>query len=157
MSWVDWPEDEAKPQEEKVTQTSKGLTSWQVMSSLFKPEIKPNTEEIAGINSFFLCSYLSNNKHSMPIASALNLWYNIPVPVQYRFAKDYSDMVGMAKKIKIISFSKKKLPEEMVKIIDNISKIYNINNQTAMEYFNLMSDDERNKMYNFYEHGIQKG
>ena len=133
----------------------KELTSWQVMSSVFKPEIKPNKEEIAKINSFFLCSYLSNNRHTMPIASAINLWYNMPVPVQYRFAKDYSDLVGMAKKIKFISFSKKKTSPEMEKLLSNISKRYNVNNTQAMEYFNLMTNDQRTEIFTMYDHGSQ--
>jgi len=133
----------------------KELTSWQVMSSVFKPEIKPNKEEIAKINSFFLCSYLSNNRHSMPIASAINWRYNIPVPVQYRFAKDYSDLVGMASKIKFISFSKKKTSPEMEKLLGNISKRYNVNATQAMEYFNLMTNDQRTELFTMYDHGSQ--
>ena len=157
MSWIEWP-DEETPTEETQTPAKvekKGLTSWQVMSSVFKPEIKPTEEEIASLNSFFFCSYLSNNPHSMPIASAINWRYNIPVPVQYRFAKDYSDMVGMAKKIRFISFSKQKTSPEMAKLIDNISKKYQVNNETAMEYFNLMTDDQRTELYTLYEHGTQ--
>ena len=134
----------------------KPLTSWQVMSSIFKPELKPNKEEISQLNSFFFCSYLSNNQNSIKIAALLNLWYKIPEPVQYRFAKDYADAKLLSKKIKFISFNKQKTPPEMEKILGNISKKYKVNSAAAMEYFELMDNDQRNEVYEMYDHGIQK-
>ena len=134
----------------------KPLSSWAVMSSVFKLNVHPNEEEIKGINSFFFARYLAANQHTLPIAVLLNKWYNIPVPVQYRFAKDYSDQVGMANKVKFISFSKDKLSPDMIKLLDNTKRRYKINHDNAMEYLKLMTPSQREEMFELYDEGIQK-
>jgi len=61
----------------------------------------------------------------------------------------------MASEIKFISFSKKKTSPEMEKLLSNISKRYNVNNTQAMEYFNLMTNDQRTEIFTMYDHGSQ--
>ena len=153
--WEDFDEPEKVVKEKLEPAKPKGMSSWQVMSSVYKPNIKPSEEDISKINSYFFCSYLSQDNNSLPIAQMLNKYYNIPVPIQYRYARDYADMTQMAKKIKFIQFSKKKIPAEMTKILENISKKYNINNEAAMEYFQLMDNEQRQIIYNIYDVGIQ--
>ena len=69
----------------------KPLSSWQVMMSIFKPNVTPTPEEIKELNSFFFCRLLGNNKHSVPISAVLNKNHHIPTDVQFKFAQDYSD------------------------------------------------------------------
>ena len=134
----------------------KPLSSWAVMSSVFKTNIHPTPEEVKGINSFFFARYLSNNVNTLPIAVLLNRWYNLPVPMQYRFAKDYSDLVGMAHKVKFISTARDKLTPDMIQLIDNTKKRYKVNQDTAIDYLKQMNADQRKEIFEMYQEGIQK-
>jgi len=134
----------------------KPLTTWQVMSSIFKPQIKPTPEEIEKINSFFFCRYLSKNPHTLPISNILNCNYNMPIKIQYKFAKDYSDLVGMANKVKFISYSKDKTSPMMEKLLTNVKRKYKVSDEIAADYISLMPPEECQKIYELYEEGIQK-
>ena len=116
----------------------KMMSSWQVMSSILKPNLKPTKEEICTLNSFFFCRYLSSNRHSVPIADHINRYYNIPVEAQYRFAKDYSDLVNLPRLVKFINVQNKKLDKNYEKILENIERKYKVSRTKSEEYFNMM-------------------
>lgn len=139
----------------------KPLTSWQVMSSILKPNIKPTVEEIKTINSFFFCRYLGSNKHSVPIAGALNRIYNIPIEAQFIFAQDYSDLVDLPRFVKFINYQKEKVSPDMEKILSNIEKKYKISREHAQTYFDLMllTDEGKQQLsiiMEMYDVGLQK-
>jgi len=116
----------------------KQLSSWDVMSSILKPQVTPNKEEIQSLNSFFFCRYLSSNKHSVPIAAVINRYYHIPKEVQFQFAQDYSDLVGLPRLVKFINYRAPKISKEQEAIYTNLSKRYKISRTKAEEYFNLL-------------------
>ena len=128
-------------------------TPYQIMSSILKPQQKPTKEQTKKINTFFFCRWLSNNKLTTPIAHILNTYYNIPTEVQFRFAQDYSDLENLPGKIKFIGNSKEKHPKEMEKLLNNIKRRYKVNDQQALEYFNLMNNEERDRLYCMYDEG----
>lgn len=133
----------------------KQKTPYTIMTSILK-ETNPTKEELQNINTFFFARWLSNNRFTMPISSVLNLFYNIPPDVQYRFANDYAELTNMRKKVKFIGFQKEKVHPDMQKLLDNIKRMYKVNEVQAQEYFNLMDDTERDRMYNLYDTGLQK-
>jgi len=144
-----------KELEEFTPAKRKPLSSWAVMSSVFK-NVKPTESEIANINSFFFARYLSNNIHTLPIAVLLNKWYNLPVPMQYRFAKDYSDLVGMAHKVKFISTPRDKKSPDLEQLINNTKRKYKVSHDIAIDYLKLMTSPQRKEIFELYDEGIQK-
>lgn len=135
---------------------SKPRTPYVIMSSILKPHDKPTLEEAKTINTFFFARWLSNNRFTTPIAHILNTYYNIPPEVQLRFAQDYSDLTGLPGKVKFIGFNKEKRDPNMQKLLDNISRYYKINEIQSEEYFNLMNDTERDRLFNMYAEGMIK-
>lgn len=134
---------------------AKAKTPYNIMTSILK-ETNPTKEELQNINTFFFARWLSNNRYTMPISSVLNTYYNIPPEVQYRFANDYVELTNMRKKVKFIGLQKEKVHPDMQKLLDNIKRRYKVNEVQAVEYFNLMDENERNKMYSLYDTGLQK-
>ncbi len=137
------------------------MNSYQAMTSILKPNIKPSDEEIKSINSFFFARWMSNNKHTVPIASVINTFYNIPIKSQFKFAQDYSDLVGLPGKVKFIGFDKEKISDEMEKLLSNIERKYKVSRTSAQEYFDLMllTDEgklELDKLFTLYDTGLQK-
>ena len=130
----------------------KPMNSFQAMTSLLKTT-EPTLDEKKSINSFFMCRWLGNNINTLPIANMLNIYYGIPIEVQYRFAKDIIKTREISKKVKFINFSKDKMDQKLQKLLDNISRKYNVSAQEAQEYFKLMNNDERNRLYHLYDEG----
>ncbi len=79
----------------------------------------------------------------------------MPVTAQFQFADDYASLTKMANKVKFIGFDKKVNNPEMEKLLGNIQRYYKLNEQQAMEYFEMMDDTQRDRFYNMYEEGLQ--
>jgi hypothetical protein len=139
----------------KETDNPNLTTAWKVQSSLLQNQM-PSYEQASSVSSFFMCRWLSNNKVSIPIAAVINRDYNTPEAVQYLFANDYIELTSMRKKVKFISFSKDKINPMMKKILDNIQRYYNVNQNQSVEYFNLMNDEQKDRLMDMYNEGIQK-
>ncbi len=130
-------------------------TAWKVQSSVLQDQM-PSYEQAGGMNSFFFARWLSNNPVSLPIAAVINRDYQVPEAVQYLFANDYIELTNMRKKVKFISFGKDKKHPDYQKILDNISRYYNISEPQAVEYFNLMDDNQRDRLMAMYLEGLMK-
>ena len=128
------------------------MTPFKVMTSLLNNQT-PTEEEIKTLNSFFMCRWLSNNKHSLPMAHTINLYYNMPILIQYKFCEDFVAMVNMKSKVNFISFSKEKQNKDLLQYIENIQKRYKVNEVQAQEYYNLMDEEAREYIYNLYNEG----
>ena len=131
-------------------------TPYAVMTSILKKNENPTKEQAQTLNTFFFVRWLSNNRFTTPIAHVLNTYYNIPPEVQLRFADDYAELTGLRNKVKFIGFNKEKVSPEMKKILENISRKYKVSETTAQEYFDLMDNAERDRLYTMYDEGIQK-
>ena len=130
------------------------LTPFKVMTSLLN-NTTPTSDEIGTMNSFFACRWLSNNKHTLPMANTINRHYNIPVNVQYKFYEDYIYLTNMKNDVKFISFSKDKQDKNFIKLMENIQRKYNIGVDQAQIYYNLMTNEQKNEIYNLYNEGIK--
>ncbi len=130
-------------------------TPWKVQASILNNR-KPSLEQAKTWNSFFAVRWLSFNRFSTPIAGVLNRYYNIPPEVQYIFASDYVELTKMKNKVSFISTPKDKRHPDYQKVLDNIQRRYKVNEVQSIEYFNLMDDKERTRMYELYDTGRQK-
>ena len=139
-----------------MTPNMNGSNNYQVMTSILKPNQVPSPEQIAKINSFFFCRWLSNNRFTVPIACTLNKYYNMPINMQFRFAQDYSDLTGMAEQVKFIGFVKDQIPKDLEKLLHNIKRFYKISDTTAMDYFKVMDNPTRDKFMEMYNEGLLK-
>ena len=128
------------------------MTPFKVMTSLLN-NTKPNTEEINTLNSFFMCRWFSNNKHSLQMANIININYNMSLQIQYKFCEDYIALTNMKSNVSFISFSKEKQNKDLQQYLENIQKRYKVNEIQAQEYYNLMDNDAREKIYNLYNQG----
>lgn len=131
-------------------------TPYQIMTSILKKHKNPTKEQAKKINSFFFCRWLSNNRHTTPISCILNRYYDIPNDVQLMFANDYIELTGLRNKVSFIGVNKEKMHPDLQKLLNNIKRYYKINDQQAEEYFKLMDNNERNRLFNMYNEGIQK-
>ncbi len=121
----------------------KPKTSYNIMTSVLT-NYQPTPEEKRTINSFFLCRWLSNNPRSIFIGNAINRYYiELPLIQQYDIAK-----FMLSGKIKYIQFPKKEKNKN--KTIDNISRFYKISIETALDYYELMTDEEKDEMTEIY-------
>ncbi len=129
------------------------LTSpYKIQASILSKEM-PSKAQVNTINPFFFVRWMSGNRFSIPIAAELNRYYNIPMHVQYIFSNDYVELTGMRDKVQFIGINKEKKNEDYQKLLDNIQKRYKVSEQESEEYFKLMDDKERDKLYNMYDTG----
>lgn len=130
------------------------MSPFKVMTSLLN-NTQPTDKEILTLNSFFMVRWLSNNRHTVPMSNMINMNYDMPLDIQYKFCRDYIAMTRMKDKVKFITFSKEKQNKDFQKLMDNIQKKYKVNEVIAQEYFQLMDNEQRNKIYSMYEEGRQ--
>jgi hypothetical protein len=130
-------------------------TPWKIQSSILNLEL-PSKAQAASINGWFFSRWLSGNRHTIPIAAILNRYYNMPPEICYVFANDYAELTDMRNKVSFIAVTKEKRDSTYQKLLDNIQRRYKISEEQSEEYFLLMSDDERDRMFSLYDCGLQK-
>ncbi len=111
----------------------------------------PSKEEIQKISSFIMIRWLSGNVNTVIPANIINCNYNLPVYNQFRFLDDYCNLTGIKNKKLFIKYNKSQ--EKVTKTQENIARYYNINLNTAKQYFNLMSEEEQESFKNLYKEG----
>ncbi len=139
----------------RETDNPKLTTSYKIQASILSKEM-PSLEQVKKISSFFFTRWLSMNRFTAPASNVLNKFYNIPPEVQYIFVNDYAELTDLRNKVKFIGFQKDKKDENLQKLLDNISRLYKVNENTAMEYFDLMNDTERDRIFHIYDVGLVK-
>lgn len=123
---------------------AKKMKPYEVMTSILK-SYNPTYAEKMTINSFFMCRYLSNNPQSVFVGNMINRYYNqIPLDKQYDVAKQL-----LKGKIKFIQPQKKEKLDN--KLLENISRFYNINLETAIEYLELMETEQIEEFKTLYD------
>jgi hypothetical protein len=107
----------------------------------------PSKEEIEKINSFVMIRWLSNNQLTVVPSNFVN--FDIPVYNQYLFLDTYFKLSGIKNKVKFIPYNKSKKEE----IVENIARWYNVNYNTAQQYYDLMDTNQRKKFKNIFKEG----
>ena len=117
---------------------------YKIMTSILS-SYQPTYDEKMTINSFFMCRYLSNHPQSVFVANMINRYYNqIPLNTQYDIAKQL-----LKGKIKFIQPQKKEKLDD--KLLENISRYYNVNESTAIEYLELMKQPQIEEFSTLYD------
>lgn len=123
---------------------AKKMKPYEVMTSILK-SYNPTYAEKMTINSFFMCRYLSNNPQSVFVGNMINRYYNeIPLDKQYDIAKQL-----LKGKIKFIQPQKKEKLDS--KLLENISRFYNVNLECAIEYLELMETEQIEEFKTLYD------
>lgn len=119
------------------------MNIFQIMSTVLKNE-DISEDLISQIPPFIFCRYLGSDPHCLSIANFLNLYYNIPINLQYYAAK--SILKGKLKYIKYISTAK-----QDDKTLENLMKYYKISYNVAKQYLNFISKSELEKINKIYQ------
>ena len=103
-------------------------------------------EEIAKIPSYVFCTWLSGSPYTILAANEINKYSDMPVENQYYMIKN-----AYQNKIKFIRYPKGAKSQTELKEIEYIQKYFKINQQQALDYYNLISKDELSKIQSAYE------
>jgi hypothetical protein len=113
------------------------------MTSVLK-NTNPSPEDIEKLNQFFFVRWLSSDARSIGIANFLNRFYKeVPTKNQYYLTKQV-----LSGRIKWINIPKKS--QDYGKVIENICRFYKINEETALEYYEMFSENKRRYFKDLY-------
>lgn len=116
-----------------------------MMKALNKPGNKmPTAEEIDKIPSYIFCRWLSGNPYTIQAANQINLYDKIPVYNQFHLVNK-----AFGSKIRYIPYPKN-IKESGSQEIDILVKHFNINENTARDYLELISPEELTYLLKIY-------
>jgi hypothetical protein len=125
---------------------------FKIMTGSLDPKKNPSQDEIQKIPSFIFCKWLSGNPHSIQAANAINMYDDIPIENQYYMVKN-----AFAGKIKYIPYPKN-VSQDKLKRVQYLAKHFNISEEKAQEYLDLISNEELDEIVNMYtEYELKKG
>lgn len=116
------------------------MNMFQIMATVLNEKM-PNDEELKEIQPFIFCRYLGSNPHCLSIANYLNLYYNIPIKLQYLAVKQL-----LSGKLSYIKYISTKKDDNNQQILENLMKYYKISYNTAKEYIKFISKSELDKI-----------
>lgn len=114
-----------------------------MFSSLDKNKTPPSSD-INKISSFIFCKWLAGNINSISIANEINKYYDIPVENQYFLVKH--SIAGKVRSVKYVKSDK--LDDERLL---TLCKHFKINKLKALEYMDLISEEELKYILELYE------
>lgn len=124
---------------------------FKTLTSALEPKKTPTLEEIQKIPSFIFCKWLSGSPHAISAANAINLYSDIPIENQYYMVKN-----AFAGKIKFIPYPKN-VTEDKLKKVQFVALHFNISEEKAQEYMDLISKEELKSIVDMYtEHELKK-
>jgi intein-encoded DNA endonuclease-like protein len=130
----------------------RGENMWNTMKTLLNNK-QPKEDEINEINSYVLIRWLSGNKNTVLPANIINL-NPPPIQNQYRFLDDYFQLAKIKNNVKYIHYIKDdKLSKTFLDGVENVQKFYNVNFETAKEYWALMDKKEQKRFKEMYKEG----
>lgn len=117
---------------------------FKTLTSALDPKKTPTIEEIQKIPSFIFTRWLSGSPHAISAANAINLYSDIPIENQYYMVKN-----AFGGKIKFIPYPKN-VTEDKLKKVQFISLHFNISEEKAQEYMDLISKEELKYIVDMY-------
>lgn len=125
---------------------------FKTLTSAIDPKKTPTPVDIQKIPSYIFCKWLSGNPMTMQAANAINLYPDIPIENQYWVVKN-----AFAGKVKFIPYPKN-VTEDALKKVEFVAKHYNINEEKAQEYIDLMDSKQLHDIIQMYtEEELKKG
>lgn len=116
------------------------------MTGCLDPKKSPSNDDLQKIPSFVFCRWLSGNAYTILAANQINYYYDIPIENQYNMIKSV-----FAGKIKYIPYPKNSKDEENQKTLEYLCDYFKINNYEALEYLDLISKEELNRIIEMYK------
>jgi len=124
---------------------------FKTLTSSLDPKKNPTPEEIQKIPSFIFTRWLSGSPHAISAANAINLYTDIPIENQYYMVK-----YAFGGKIKYIPYPKNESADKMKKA-EFVALHFNISEEKAREYLDLISKEELEKIVSMYtEYELKK-
>jgi hypothetical protein len=121
-------------------------TFFQILTSTVDKKFFPTETQIETLNSYIMLQYISNDPMGAIVANSMNVYHNTPITAQYRFIRH-----ALPKNVKFIKFLKKeKVSDENINLI---SKYYNLNDKLAMEYLEMMTEEDILRIKDYYSGG----
>lgn len=117
---------------------------FKTLTGAIDPKKNPSLDEIQKIPSFIFCRWLSGNPATMQAANAINMYDAIPIENQYWMVKH-----AFAGKIKYIPYPKN-VSEKGLKEVEFIAKHFNISEEKANEYRDLLDPKEKSDIIQMY-------
>lgn len=121
------------------------MNIFQIMGTVLNNKM-PTDEEINQIPPFIFCRYLGSNPHCLVIANYLNLYYNLPIKLQYLAAKQL-----LSNKLSYIKYISNKKDDTSQQTLENLMKYYKISYNNAKQYINFISKSELEKINNIFQ------
>lgn len=121
---------------------------FKTLISAIDPKRTPSLEEIEKIPSYIFCKWLSGNPSAIMAANMINMYSDIPIENQYYMVKS-----AFGGKIKYIPYPKN-VTENAMKQVEYVAQHFNINEEKAKEYIDILDVKELNdivQMYSEYE------
>jgi hypothetical protein len=128
---------------EEYVPPKKKVNIWHVMNSSLDKRMNPSLEEKRKIPEYLFHNLLTKFEGTIPLALIFTT-REIPVEHQYDIVRNNTP------KIKI-PFEKKN--QEESELLERISKYYNCSLSVAKEYEDIMTEQEKNRIFSLYETG----
>lgn len=124
---------------------------FKTITSSLDPKKNPSLEEIQKIPSYIFCKWLSGNPTAIMAANEINKYDAIPIENQYYMVKN-----AFAGKIKFIPYPKN-VSADKLKKVEFVAKHFNISEEKAHEYLDLLNVKELSDIINMYtEYELKK-
>lgn len=127
---------------------------FKTMMGTLDPNKKPSEDEIEKISPFQFCRWLSGSPGTILAANQINYYYNIPMVNQYHMIKN-----AFAGKVKYVPYPKSH-KDVVSKEIEYLQRHFNISNEKAREYMELIDKQELKDIIDMYteydmKHGVK--
>lgn len=120
-------------------------TQYETMVSAAKKDFIPTLEEIQQINSFMLCRWMANGLYSVEFGNFINCNTDMPINVQYWFARSAMNGVEYNKRLE--------KENKLTPFQEIISKHYSVSFDIAKTYEKLMTDEQKRELEKKYQIG----
>lgn len=105
-----------------------------------------NEVELAKINDFVFCRWLSGNPNTLMLANVLNQYYDIPISLKVKFIQSI-----IKNKIKFIKYPKSEKMSDNSDDLLNISKYFGVSEETAKLYLEFLSKEDLDTLNKIYK------
>ncbi|AFR52364.1 putative clamp loader subunit [Campylobacter phage F356] len=120
-------------------------SQYEVMVSAYKKDFIPNKNEMNLLNSFMLCRWMSNDIHSVEFANFINNHTDIPINVQYWFARSIMN--------KVTYMGRPPKEDKLNEYEEAVSKYYNISFNVAKQYCSILPKEKQEEILNMFKGG----
>lgn len=118
-----------------------------IISSAVDKKFIPAEEDYDKISPYLFLRYFANDPAGLMIVSELNVRRNIPKKWEYWFMR-----LMMPLSTRFIRFNKKEIFED-TEMLKNLTTYYKCNDRQAIAYYNLLPEEELEKIRFMYKHG----